>query len=359
MSERNVFCVDRAIWTHPEFDDEVFTQREAWMWIVGEAAWKERRVRGQNGSILLTRGQLSHSIRFMAEAWGWHRSRVERFIDRLVTRDMLERQVETGQLVLTICNYERFQLGGDVDRDTVETSPETRSRRPRDTVETNKNQETKKPLPLPAVEDAAAPLAAEDDDDPDTIFNSGLRQAQPVALPAKPDVPGDALLRVYAALGGKLPTAKPKKAAAATPSSEESDFDAFWLAYPARPNNPRKPALEKYLRARRNGASHEAIMAGVRALAAEWRKRPKSDLGYCPQATTWLNQERWADVAPVQQQDSPAVSDAKMDEMWRGMVAGYRERKGSWSIGFGPEPGQAGCRCPARILAEFGYSAAA
>ncbi len=38
MSERGVFAVDRGIWDHPMFACEPFTEREAWQWLIAEAA---------------------------------------------------------------------------------------------------------------------------------------------------------------------------------------------------------------------------------------------------------------------------------------------------------------------------------
>lgn len=84
------------------------------------------------------------------------------------------------------------------------------------------------------------------------------------------------------------------------------DFAAFWSGYPKRQgSNPRQPAEKAYARAIKGGATHDAIMAGVRALCANQRK----DIGtpYIPQAVTWLNQERWKDYS-----DAPVTPTADM-----------------------------------------------
>ena len=70
-----VFAVDRGIFDHQIFADEPLTEREAWLWIIGEAAWKPKRVRTPHGMIQLERGQLAHSQRFLADKWQWDRSR--------------------------------------------------------------------------------------------------------------------------------------------------------------------------------------------------------------------------------------------------------------------------------------------
>jgi hypothetical protein len=39
MSERGVFAMDQGIFEHPTFAPEPFTEREAWMWLIAEAAF--------------------------------------------------------------------------------------------------------------------------------------------------------------------------------------------------------------------------------------------------------------------------------------------------------------------------------
>lgn len=72
----------------------------------------------------------------------------------------------------------------------------------------------------------------------------------------------------------------------------DEGFAEFWAEYPKRSPNPFKPAKESYIRARKKVASHEEIMAGLRAYA---KTRVGQDPHYTPQAVTWLNQHRWKD----------------------------------------------------------------
>lgn len=74
-------------------------------------------------------------------------------------------------------------------------------------------------------------------------------------------------------------------------------FTEFWEAYPARPGNSRKKALEKYKSAIKGGATPQEIMAGLKAYA---RTVEGADPVYTCMASTWLGQERWkADYGPV------------------------------------------------------------
>ena len=103
------FMVSRQIWDHPEFRPAVFSEREAFMWLVSEAAWKSRTTRAGRAVVDLERGQLCASLRFLSTAWGWSKSRVERFLKRLENRDMIRAETGTGQVVITVCNYSKYQ----------------------------------------------------------------------------------------------------------------------------------------------------------------------------------------------------------------------------------------------------------
>src|SRR5262249_39706398 len=65
---------------------------------------------GAHTVVNLEGGQLSHSLRFMAKAWGWRSDfRVRTFLNRLKTSAQINAQTVAGQNVITICNYERYQ----------------------------------------------------------------------------------------------------------------------------------------------------------------------------------------------------------------------------------------------------------
>lgn len=109
MSERGVFAVDRGIWADPDFADEAFSEREAFIWLVGQAAWKATRARVGSAVIELERGQCAFSTRFMAAAWKWSEARVRRFLSRLTDRKTVCTKTDARATQITICNYDRFQ----------------------------------------------------------------------------------------------------------------------------------------------------------------------------------------------------------------------------------------------------------
>lgn len=139
MSTRGVFAVDRGVFGHEVFADEPFTQREAWIWLIGEAAWKPR-TRNIGGKVVsLERGQLAASLRFMAERWGWEKDAVARFLVRLKKHDMIATDSATGLSVITICNYGEYQRVSLPDATYSETGTATGTRQERDKREDIKN----------------------------------------------------------------------------------------------------------------------------------------------------------------------------------------------------------------------------
>lgn len=105
------FNVSRRIWDHPVFKPSKYSEREAFLWMVSEASWRARTIRSSDGKniIDLDRSQLSHSLRFMADKWGWTKSTAERFLKKLEKRDMIKTSDGTAQNIITVCNYDEYQ----------------------------------------------------------------------------------------------------------------------------------------------------------------------------------------------------------------------------------------------------------
>lgn len=59
--------------------------------------------------IELERGQFVTSQVALANAWGWSRGKVQRFLALLQSDQMIEQQTSRRHTVLTICNYDHYQ----------------------------------------------------------------------------------------------------------------------------------------------------------------------------------------------------------------------------------------------------------
>jgi hypothetical protein len=119
-----VFAVDRGIWEHPMFAPEPYTEREAWLWLVGSAVWKPTTVRVGRRLFKLERGQLAFSERFLATKWQWSRSRVNRFLVRLKNEAMAIPQTSREATHLTICNYNKYAFDGAKHKQQIEPQTE-------------------------------------------------------------------------------------------------------------------------------------------------------------------------------------------------------------------------------------------
>jgi hypothetical protein len=140
-----VFAVDRRIFQHRIFANEPYTEREAWLWLIGEAAWKPKRVRTPHGMISVERAQLVHSQRFLATKWRWDRSRVRRFLSLLESEGMVTQQRPSNDPAmahettrLTICNYDKYQFGGPSN--DPDEHQETNRKRPKEEEVINKKK---------------------------------------------------------------------------------------------------------------------------------------------------------------------------------------------------------------------------
>jgi hypothetical protein len=146
MSGHGVFAVDRGIWDHPLFRRDELTEREAFLWLVSEAAFKSRRVRLGSTLVQLERGQLAHSLRFMAAKWKWKEPRVRRFLARLKSDAMIDAGTDAGQTIITICNYCKYQWpngAADAPGDAPKDAGATQERRKEE--ECNNDLEKKDP----------------------------------------------------------------------------------------------------------------------------------------------------------------------------------------------------------------------
>lgn len=87
-----------------------YCQRAAWIWLIEKAAWKDCNRRDPHGNVInVRRGQLHTSTRTLGEAWGWSKNKAERFLRDLQKCQMVDRATDRHGVLITICNYEKYQ----------------------------------------------------------------------------------------------------------------------------------------------------------------------------------------------------------------------------------------------------------
>lgn len=137
MSEVPYIKVARGWFEHPFFANDPLTEREAWMWLIEQAAWKARSFRIGKHVVPVGRGQIAASERYLAQKWQWHASKVRRFLARLQAAEMVEAHSTREYTVITLCNYDLYQG----ERSTDEAPTETPAKRDRSTNEAATGQQ--------------------------------------------------------------------------------------------------------------------------------------------------------------------------------------------------------------------------
>ena len=105
--------VDRAIFSHPVFSDDL--ERLAWIWMIGAAAWRPHTVRYKNRMVEIDRGQFLTTERDLANRFGWSRKRARCFLEKLKKGTMIGATKGPGGTLVTVCNYKKYQDSENVE----------------------------------------------------------------------------------------------------------------------------------------------------------------------------------------------------------------------------------------------------
>lgn len=111
----------RSKWNHPLFRD----LREAgiWAWLCETAVWKDCRINFNGEIVSLKRGQIITSVRFIAAGFKVGEQVIRTLMDRMETDKMITRQPTHKGTIITICNYDKYQIGGDTDNTQSNDQP--------------------------------------------------------------------------------------------------------------------------------------------------------------------------------------------------------------------------------------------
>lgn len=102
------FAISRSIFDHPIFKGHP-ERIGAWVWLVGNAAWKDTRQDANGKTVTVKRGQILTSYRQMSSATGVSIKALRILISRLRQEHAIGTDTGTGRLLITICNYEKYQ----------------------------------------------------------------------------------------------------------------------------------------------------------------------------------------------------------------------------------------------------------
>lgn len=83
--------------------------------LLQEARFEDTKELINNRLVTVTRGQIPISLRFLGTRWGWSTKKVNSFLDMLLSDKMIAKETpkETGQTVVTICNYNKYNFNSE------------------------------------------------------------------------------------------------------------------------------------------------------------------------------------------------------------------------------------------------------
>lgn len=98
----------RAKWNHPVFRN--LRDASVWAWLTDSAVWRATRTRFCDRVVGLERGQIVTSERFLASGFCVDRQVIRRLLDTLEREQMITREKTHGGTIITICNYDKYQI---------------------------------------------------------------------------------------------------------------------------------------------------------------------------------------------------------------------------------------------------------
>jgi len=115
----------RSICENPMWESEPFTKSQAWVDLLLNANYVERKIIIRGQTLTVQRGQIAWSEVTMSARWKWSRNKVRRFLKALSDEGMIVQQAEHLTSLVTICNYEEYQGRDTADETTSETPDDT------------------------------------------------------------------------------------------------------------------------------------------------------------------------------------------------------------------------------------------
>jgi len=131
--------ISRRLFEHQLWCEErKFSRFEAWLDIIQSARFEDTKQLIGNRLIDVRRGQMLVSLRFLANRWQWSTKKVNAFLDLLIHDKMIIKETpkETGQTVITICNYDKYN--------SIQSNEETQKKQEGNTKETPRKHQGNK-----------------------------------------------------------------------------------------------------------------------------------------------------------------------------------------------------------------------
>lgn len=261
------YLMHRGFWDDDIFSEQPFTEREAWHWLISQAAFDDHKTRHpiKYQMVSVARGQLPTTVRELSRRWKWSVGKVQRFLKLLAEDGKIGTTYDTHLTIITILNYNKYQG----EQKICETKNGTTSEQPRNNPETETEQQ-------------------------DINKGKTREETKDIIIPPTPLKPPDGFLE-------------------------------FYEKFPIKKKRPE--ALSAYTKAIKKGADHETIIRGLERHLAAWATWRPEERRFIGAPAPWLNGECWNDDPEFRHNAKGSATDGLTDYE-RAIVHGI-ERIGS------------------------------
>lgn len=114
------FTINRRLLESDEWLAEPFTRGQAWVDLIGLAAFKAGHKRINGARIEYQRGEYVAAERYLAQRWQWSRTKLRRFLDELKKDRKVDHRKTTFGTVIQVLNYDLYQSKKTADQTTEE-----------------------------------------------------------------------------------------------------------------------------------------------------------------------------------------------------------------------------------------------
>lgn len=130
---------DNWLWQETPFD-----RWHAFEYLFMWAAWQPEERLFHGNVFKVPRGHHITTLRQLSRDWGWSKNKVSRFLKSLQKCDMIGTKTDHGCIVVSLCNYDKWQGGdGEADHERNGKGPEADQRRTTDGPEADHRRATR------------------------------------------------------------------------------------------------------------------------------------------------------------------------------------------------------------------------
>ncbi len=131
---------ENTLWKEPR----EYSKAEAWLDLIQSARFESSQVILNGRVIEVQMSEVAASRRYLEKRWGWGSTKVNNFLDFLRKNQMITTKQTSGQTIITLCNYERYN-----EKQTREQTSDKPPTNHRQTTDKPKEKKEKKDNIIP------------------------------------------------------------------------------------------------------------------------------------------------------------------------------------------------------------------